>query len=417
MANDNDSDGDALSVTSVTNPPHGSATKNSDGTITYRPDPGFSGMDSYQYTISDGVATDSATVTVAVGETSPPPPPPPSGDDCSDMSVRNFQGVVFVDNILGKKERSKPGTVSTSYITENLKYIKANGFNTIRVPFYWEAYVNNPSAFMAELDLVAKTAQANDICVVFANFHYYTSSYWQLEVEGKSGGRGFPSFVVNDFPKRADYIQTAGPFWDAFLSNSITINGKKVWDVQAEYMKKAINQVDKYDSVIGYEILNEPHLFNKGQYDKLGNYHTYLAKEMREVTDKKIFFDRETTRGFARDAGLEFKIVPRDVTGLVYGVQLYSIPSQGSYGLKQVSNFKELAQKYGTEVFIEEMAGANQAEIETLLNVFKSNGFGWTWYAWKRSSGSEFGESIYESSSVPPNNVLRLLETALAKIY
>ncbi len=415
LSNDNDADGDSLSIASVTNPSHGAATKNSGGTITYTPDAGFVGTDSYQYTISDGLATDTATVTVAVSDTAPPPPP--SGSDCSDIPVKNFQGVVFMDNILSKKEEAAPGTVSVAYVTENLKYIKSNGFNTIRVPFYWEAYVNNPSAFMDELDLVAKTAEANDMCIVFANFHFYTSSYWHLAVEGKSGGRGFPSFVVDDFPKRADYIQTAGPFWDAFLSNNISINGRSVWDVQAEYIKKVIDQVDSYDSIVGYEILNEPHLFDKAQYDKLGNYHTFMAKKMRESTDKKIFFDRETTRGFARDASLEYKIIPRDVAGLVYGVQLYSIPTPGSYASKQVSNFNELSQKYGIEVFIEEMAGATQSEIETLLNVFKANGYGWTWYAWKQSSGSEYGVSIYESSTVPPSNVLMMLEAALAKIY
>jgi hypothetical protein len=414
LSNDNDADGDPLTVVSVTGAPNGAVTKNSGGTITYKPDPGFVGTDSYQYTISDGIATDTAKVTVSVSDTAPPPP---SGSDCSTLPVKNFRGVVFVDHILGKKERSEPGTVSVSYVTENLKYIKSNGFNTIRVPYYWEAYVNSPEAFMAELDLIAKTAEENDMCVLLANFHYYTSSYWQLEVEGKSGGRGFPSFVVKDFPKKTDYVSTAGPFWEAFLSNNISINGKKVWDVQSEYIKKVINKVDSYDSIIGYEILNEPHLFAKTQYDKLGNYHTYLAKEMREVTDKKIFFDRETTRGFARDASLEYKIVPRDVTGLVYGVQLYSIPTPGSYALKQVNNFKELADKYGTEVFIEEMAADNQSDIETLLSVFKSYGYGWTWYAWKRSSGSEYGESIYESSTVAPNTVLKLLRAALDKYY
>ena len=67
IANDTDPDGDALSVTGVSNPPHGSAVPNGDGTITYTPDPGFTGTDTFEYTISDGHGhSDTATVTVFV---------------------------------------------------------------------------------------------------------------------------------------------------------------------------------------------------------------------------------------------------------------------------------------------------------------------------------------------------------------
>ena len=62
LSNDSDIDGDALTVSHVTDPPNGSVTTNDDGTITYTPDPGFDGMDSFVYTISDGNdETDTAT--------------------------------------------------------------------------------------------------------------------------------------------------------------------------------------------------------------------------------------------------------------------------------------------------------------------------------------------------------------------
>ncbi|MGI0034556.1 MAG: Ig-like domain-containing protein, partial [Nitrososphaera sp.] len=256
LSNDSDPDGDTLTITSVTNPPHGSAVKNSGGTVTYTPDTGFVGTDSYQYTISDGAATDTATVTVSVSD---PAPPPPTGSDCSDMPVKNMRGVVFNDGNLEKGERAKSGTVLTGYVTESFKYIKSNGFNTIRVPYYWEAYVNNPTVFMEELDLVARTADTYDLCVVFANFHFHTTSYWGID-----HGKGFPSFMVKNFPnKNNNYIATAGPFWDAFLSNSIVVNGRNGWDLQGDFIKSVISKVDHYGSVAGYEILNEPHLFNK----------------------------------------------------------------------------------------------------------------------------------------------------------
>jgi hypothetical protein len=39
---------------------------NADGTVTYTPDPGFSGVDTFTYTVSDGTTTATGTVTVTV---------------------------------------------------------------------------------------------------------------------------------------------------------------------------------------------------------------------------------------------------------------------------------------------------------------------------------------------------------------
>jgi uncharacterized delta-60 repeat protein/CSLREA domain-containing protein len=66
VANDTDVDGDALAVVSVTQGANGSVTDNGDGTVTYTPDPDWNGVDSFTYTVSDGVLTDTATVTITV---------------------------------------------------------------------------------------------------------------------------------------------------------------------------------------------------------------------------------------------------------------------------------------------------------------------------------------------------------------
>jgi uncharacterized repeat protein (TIGR01451 family) len=66
LHNDSDPDGDTLTVASVTQGTHGSVTNNGDD-VTYTPDPGFSGADSFTYTVSDGNGgTDTATVTVTI---------------------------------------------------------------------------------------------------------------------------------------------------------------------------------------------------------------------------------------------------------------------------------------------------------------------------------------------------------------
>jgi hypothetical protein len=69
LANDSDADGDTLSVVSVGAPLNGTAEINADDTITYTPNTGFIGEDSFVYTIEDGSGGSAqATVTITVND-------------------------------------------------------------------------------------------------------------------------------------------------------------------------------------------------------------------------------------------------------------------------------------------------------------------------------------------------------------
>jgi hypothetical protein len=65
LANDSDPDGDPLAVTSVTPGSMGTTTNSGGGDITYRPNAGLAGADSFTYSISDGRGG-AATATVHV---------------------------------------------------------------------------------------------------------------------------------------------------------------------------------------------------------------------------------------------------------------------------------------------------------------------------------------------------------------
>ncbi len=67
VSNDTDIDGDSLSVTGYTQGSNGNITDNGDGTFTYTPDTDFVGFDTFDYTVSDGSDSSTATVTVTVG--------------------------------------------------------------------------------------------------------------------------------------------------------------------------------------------------------------------------------------------------------------------------------------------------------------------------------------------------------------
>ena len=71
LANDTDADNDSLSIVDVGKPGHGKLAFNGQKNLIYRPAEGYSGTDSFTYTVSDGngaTATATATVTLVVNK-------------------------------------------------------------------------------------------------------------------------------------------------------------------------------------------------------------------------------------------------------------------------------------------------------------------------------------------------------------
>jgi hypothetical protein len=71
LANDSDPDGNPITISSFTQPTNGTVTNNNNGTFNYTPTNGFSGTDSFSYTISDGAGgTAVGTVNITVNAVS-----------------------------------------------------------------------------------------------------------------------------------------------------------------------------------------------------------------------------------------------------------------------------------------------------------------------------------------------------------
>ncbi|MFC1479514.1 Ig-like domain-containing protein [Planctomycetota bacterium] len=74
LLNDTDVDGDSLAVTTVGTPSNGTAAKNGDNTITYIPNAGYNGSDSFSYGITDGKGgSANGNVSITVTEVNIPP--------------------------------------------------------------------------------------------------------------------------------------------------------------------------------------------------------------------------------------------------------------------------------------------------------------------------------------------------------
>ena len=74
QANDSDADADALTTVSATTPANGTTAINAGDTVTYTPNSGFVGSESFDYTIEDGFGgSATATVNVTVANVNDPP--------------------------------------------------------------------------------------------------------------------------------------------------------------------------------------------------------------------------------------------------------------------------------------------------------------------------------------------------------
>ncbi len=124
LENDSDPEGDDLAVVATTTPAHGTVVVAAGGALTYTPDPGYAGPDSFTYTVSDGNGgTATATVDVTVGNADP-------------VAVDDQAGTppgtpVAVDVLANDRDPNVPGTDQVLRIVEVGPLDPAQG--TVRV--------------------------------------------------------------------------------------------------------------------------------------------------------------------------------------------------------------------------------------------------------------------------------------------
>ncbi len=99
LANDSDPDGDPLQVISVAQGSRGTTSFDPNGAVTYTPNAGFTGSDSFTYVISDGIGAN-ATATVSVTVTGVLTLPPNRAPVAANDSITTQQNVAVTINVL-----------------------------------------------------------------------------------------------------------------------------------------------------------------------------------------------------------------------------------------------------------------------------------------------------------------------------
>jgi hypothetical protein len=117
LANDTDIEGTALAVASVSNPAHGTAVANANGTITYTPNAGYSGPDAFGYAATDGSAS-SNVATVSITVTPAPPPPPPNPFHVGDLDrSTSISGKTWTARVTIRVENAANAALSGATVT------------------------------------------------------------------------------------------------------------------------------------------------------------------------------------------------------------------------------------------------------------------------------------------------------------
>lgn len=99
LENDTDADGDRLTIREIGNAANGTAVLNPDGTVTYSPDAGFSGRDSFRYGVSDGRGGQSSAE-VVVNVAVPQNTAPVGGDDSGLSGTAGQMMMIPIANLL-----------------------------------------------------------------------------------------------------------------------------------------------------------------------------------------------------------------------------------------------------------------------------------------------------------------------------
>jgi hypothetical protein len=259
-----------------------------------------------------------------------------------------------------------------NYYDTSFRLIRDAGMNLVRYVFYWEAYEKKPDLFIQELDTVAKSADRYGIKVIYDNHQYQTSSWLDPK-----NGTGFPETLFQNTEDRYDkgsggktHHESSKVWWTSWWDRSIEdSDGSDGWELMSEFLKKIVKTVDNHRSTLGYEILNEPQIHNDNQWEKVGEFNTFMVKELRELTRKTIVFSQQIPGSKHTDL-LELtpeniaKMAPDDKNNTVFKFTLYRLPEPGSYHDDRFKTYLEAGKISNIPVMIGEWNNVERVKVE-----------------------------------------------------
>jgi hypothetical protein len=360
-------------------------------------------------------------------------------------SNNQLMGVAMRGNQTSEKEKEENEIVAPrNYYEESFKLIHDAGMNHVRYLLYWESYEKNSSQFMEELTTVAQTADKWGIKVLYDNHQWHTSSWLE------SRATGFPSFLFEGNPEleldgggNTD-DDGARIWWTDWWNRSVKdSSGNDGWSLLSEFLKNLVNTLDSHPSTIGYEILSEPQIHSDDQWEKVGQFNTFMVNELRKVTQKTIAFSQQVPASInAPNIDVipenQAKMAPVNKNNVVFKISLYGV-STDSFQKDRLDGLVEAAHLADVPIYVgewnnvvrereggvfrisPEASDLTQEETNLFLEDFnRLDVWGWAYWQWNFNSHRvpNFNLiSISEDGTVQPTKYYRQLQAAISDTY
>ena len=351
-----------------------------------------------------------------------------------------------------KQNRPNTALPPATYFDESFKLLKEAGLNQVRFLFYWEAYEKNPQAFMNEIEQVANSADKYGIKVIYDNHQWHTSSWLEKR------GTGFPSALFENnsqlYPMNSggkEGTPVAKLWWSNFWDGSVKDGqGKDAWTLLADFLKKVVTKVDGHPSTFGYEILSEPHVESSDQWEKIGNFNSFITDELRTSTNKTIVYSMNVPVNPGGPIELTpenlAKMAPSDKDNVWFKISVYGIPDRDKYQKERWDMFLKTRELTGDPLYIGEWnnvvrtqvngvfqldpakSGLDQQTTDTMLEAFKNSNITasafWKW-DYQDAPIASFNLILHNATLTPtdqnatltPTEYYGYLKNSVAKIY
>ena len=360
------------------------------------------------------------------------------------VTAQPIHGVVMKGAFVSMKQNNNVlPSPPVNYIEDSLKMISNAGLNHVRFVFYWEAYERDPEAFMNEIKSVANAADKHGLKIIYDNHQWHTSSWFEVKATG------FPWSLLE---RNSEYTKGGGgnthdkaaqEFWADWWDRSVDgDDGKDGWTLMAEFLKKIVLTVDNHSSTLGYEILSEPHVDNKGHWSKIGKFNSFITAQLRNITDKTIVYSMNVPIDLNSEINISpknlAKMAPSDKENVAFKVSVYQIPEGDGYQEKRFDLFLETSDLTGVPLYIGEwnnvirtkqdgitklnpdLSELTKTDAKEILGALKEAGvWGTAFWRWdyQKVATDNFNLVSDKNGTLVPTKYLGILEDSVESVY
>ena len=346
---------------------------------------------------------------------------------------------------LGEEISHRAAIPPPNYYDDSFRMISQAGMNHVRILFYWEAYQKNPLLFIKELETVANSADRWGLKVLYDNHQWHTSSWLEPR-----GGMGFPSSLFQGSPsyKKGGGGNTADEpakiWWTDWWNRSVKdTNGSDGWIMLANFLKNVVvHTVDNHQSTLGYEMLSEPQIHSDSQWEMVGKFNTFMANELRKVTQKTIAYSQQVPASInAKTISVteqnQAKMAPSNKTDVVFKISLYGVPTD-PFQDARLAILLKAGKLAGVPIYVGEWnnverektggvfkinpakSDISQNEVEIFIGKFKEiDAWGWAYWQWNFITSKEpnFNLITIAGGKLQPTKYYMQLKDAISSIY